>query len=179
MSRRLLDTDILSEIIKGRNAHVATKAAVYLVAQRRFTTSSITVAEIVFGLRRMGREARDPLLAKALPALRRARKRAEEIARATNTAVVYVVDGETSATTPAAIPPPKTPRTPAIPRPERAVPPPSGCPNPAPIHSTERHRAEPPGIDIRRQLRGNLGKLAFRQSFLRGVIFGSIPGAPQ
>jgi hypothetical protein len=39
-------------------------------------------------------EARDPLLAKALPALRRARLRAEEIARATNTAVVYVVNGE-------------------------------------------------------------------------------------
>ncbi|HEY8947069.1 MAG TPA: SIMPL domain-containing protein [Polyangiaceae bacterium] len=39
-------------------------------------------------------EARDPLLAKALPALRRARERAEEIARATNTALVFVVDGE-------------------------------------------------------------------------------------
>ena len=39
-------------------------------------------------------QARDPLLAKGLPALRRARKRAEELARATNTALVQVVDGE-------------------------------------------------------------------------------------
>jgi len=39
-------------------------------------------------------QAHDPLLAKGLPALRRARKRAEEIARATNTALVQVVDGE-------------------------------------------------------------------------------------
>jgi hypothetical protein len=33
-------------------------------------------------------------LALALPALRRARKRAEEIARATNTAVVQMVEGK-------------------------------------------------------------------------------------
>jgi hypothetical protein len=39
-------------------------------------------------------QARDPLLAKGLPALRRARKRAEELARATNTPLVQVVDGE-------------------------------------------------------------------------------------
>lgn len=38
-------------------------------------------------------EASEPLLAKALPALRRARQRAVEIARTTNT-VVYVVNGE-------------------------------------------------------------------------------------
>ena len=39
-------------------------------------------------------QARDPLLAKGLPALRRARERAEERAIATNTALVQVVDGE-------------------------------------------------------------------------------------
>ena len=39
-------------------------------------------------------EARNPLLAKGLPALRRARKRVEELARATNTPLVQVVDGE-------------------------------------------------------------------------------------
>ena len=39
-------------------------------------------------------QARNPLLAAALPALRRARQRAEEIAIATNTALVTVVDGE-------------------------------------------------------------------------------------
>jgi tRNA(fMet)-specific endonuclease VapC len=47
MSRRLLDTDILSEIIKGKNAAVAARAATYLAEQARFTTSAITVAEIV------------------------------------------------------------------------------------------------------------------------------------
>ena len=39
-------------------------------------------------------QANDPLLAKGLPALRRARKRAEELARATDTALVQVVNGE-------------------------------------------------------------------------------------
>ena len=39
-------------------------------------------------------QARNPLLASALPALRRARQRAEEIAIANNTALVTVVDGE-------------------------------------------------------------------------------------
>jgi predicted ABC-type ATPase len=39
-------------------------------------------------------EAKDPLLARALPALIRARKRAEEIAAATNTAVVEMVAGK-------------------------------------------------------------------------------------
>jgi hypothetical protein len=38
-------------------------------------------------------QAKDPWLAGALPALRRARRRAEEIARQTNTAVVLAKDG--------------------------------------------------------------------------------------
>ncbi len=38
-------------------------------------------------------EARTPELALALPALRRARRRAEEIALATNTSIVQVEDG--------------------------------------------------------------------------------------
>lgn len=38
-------------------------------------------------------QARTPELALALPALRRARRRAEEIAIATNTAIVQVEDG--------------------------------------------------------------------------------------
>jgi predicted nucleic acid-binding protein len=58
MSRRLLDTDILSEIIKGKNASVSAKAAAYLAEQGRFTTSAVSVAEIVYGFRRMGREDR-------------------------------------------------------------------------------------------------------------------------
>jgi hypothetical protein len=39
-------------------------------------------------------QARNPLLASALPALRRARRRAEAIAIANNTPLVTVVDGE-------------------------------------------------------------------------------------
>jgi predicted nucleic acid-binding protein len=58
MSRRLLDTDILSEIIKGKNAAIAANAATYLSQQGQFTTSAVTVAEIVYGFRRMGREDR-------------------------------------------------------------------------------------------------------------------------
>jgi hypothetical protein len=39
-------------------------------------------------------EAKTPLLARSLPALLRARKRAEEVAAATNTFLVLVVDGK-------------------------------------------------------------------------------------
>ena len=38
--------------------------------------------------------ARNPLFAKGLPALRRARKRAEEVALRTNTALVQLVNGK-------------------------------------------------------------------------------------
>ena len=58
MSRQLLDTDILSEIIKGKHAAIAARAAAYLAQQGRFTTSAVSVAEIVYGFRRMGREDR-------------------------------------------------------------------------------------------------------------------------
>ena len=39
-------------------------------------------------------QAKNPLLARTLPALLRARKRAEELAAATNTAIVDVVGGK-------------------------------------------------------------------------------------
>ena len=39
-------------------------------------------------------QAKNPLLARTLPALLRARKRAEELAAATNTLLVQVVDGK-------------------------------------------------------------------------------------
>ncbi len=58
MSKRLLDTDILSEIIKGKNAAVAKRAESYLAQQGWLTTSAVSVAEIVYGFRRMGREDR-------------------------------------------------------------------------------------------------------------------------
>ena len=58
MSRCILDTDILSEIIKGRDPVVAARARAYLQQHARFTTSAVTVAEIVYGFRRIGREDR-------------------------------------------------------------------------------------------------------------------------
>lgn len=58
MTRCLLDTDILSEVIKGKDANVAAAATTYLAAYERLTTSAISVAEIIYGLRRVGREDR-------------------------------------------------------------------------------------------------------------------------
>jgi tRNA(fMet)-specific endonuclease VapC len=58
MIRSLLDTDILSEIIKGRDPGVVAKARVYLEQLGRFTTSAGSVAEIIHGFRRIGREDR-------------------------------------------------------------------------------------------------------------------------
>lgn len=58
MSKRLLDTDILSEIIKGKNAAVTAKASAYLALQGKLTISAISIAEIIYGFRRIGREDR-------------------------------------------------------------------------------------------------------------------------
>lgn len=58
MSKVLLDTDILSEILKGKSAVVTANAEKYLAQQGCFTTSAITVAEVVYGFRRGGREDR-------------------------------------------------------------------------------------------------------------------------
>jgi hypothetical protein len=49
-------------------------------------------------------QAKNPLLAAALPALRRARQRAEEIAIATNTALVQVIDGKIVRVYPGGVP---------------------------------------------------------------------------
>lgn len=58
MSKVLLDTDILSEILKGKSAVVTARAGTYLAQQGCFTTSAVSVAEIVYGLRRVGRDDR-------------------------------------------------------------------------------------------------------------------------
>ena len=50
MAKVLLDTDILSEYLKGHDRNVARRAADYAREQRRFTFTSVTVHEIVFGL---------------------------------------------------------------------------------------------------------------------------------
>lgn len=56
MGRVLLDTDILSEILKRKHPSVVARAEMYLAAEGRFTFSVITAMEIVYGLRRVGRE---------------------------------------------------------------------------------------------------------------------------
>ncbi len=58
MARALLDTDILSEIIKNKDAQVATRARDYLAREGRFTVSVFTVMEIVHGFHRVQREDR-------------------------------------------------------------------------------------------------------------------------
>lgn len=58
MSRYLLDTDILSEVIKGRDPAVAARAQSYLKRFGQLTTSAVSVAEVIYGFRRMGREDR-------------------------------------------------------------------------------------------------------------------------
>lgn len=58
MNRSLLDTDMLSEILKQRDSTVAARAKEYVAEHARLTLSSITVLEIVHGYRRVGRETK-------------------------------------------------------------------------------------------------------------------------
>jgi hypothetical protein len=48
----------LAVAIKGENAAIAAKAATYLTQQGQFTTSAVTVTEIVHGFRARAREDR-------------------------------------------------------------------------------------------------------------------------
>jgi len=50
MTRSLVDTDILSEYLKGHDQTVARRAADYARQHGVFTFTSVTVHEIVFGL---------------------------------------------------------------------------------------------------------------------------------
>ena len=50
MPKALLDTDILSEYLKGHDQTVANHAARYARRHRVFTFTSVTVYEIVYGL---------------------------------------------------------------------------------------------------------------------------------
>ena len=56
MDKALLDTDILSEILKGVDHTVAARAAAYRAIWGRYTVSTITVVEVVKGLHKVGRE---------------------------------------------------------------------------------------------------------------------------
>jgi tRNA(fMet)-specific endonuclease VapC len=56
MDKTLLHTDILSEVLKGVNAAVAARAVAYHSRYGHYTTSVITVLEIVKGLQKVQRE---------------------------------------------------------------------------------------------------------------------------
>lgn len=58
MERALLDTDIFSEVLKGRDALVQTRAKSYRRSHGRYTISSVTITEVIKGLQRLGREAK-------------------------------------------------------------------------------------------------------------------------
>lgn len=55
MDKALLNTDILSEIFKAKNATIVANAIAYKETFGQFTISVITVMEIVKGLHKMGR----------------------------------------------------------------------------------------------------------------------------
>lgn len=56
MNKSLLDTDILSEIMRGRDPKVVAKAQEYLIAYSLFTVSVISIMEIVRGYQRVQRQ---------------------------------------------------------------------------------------------------------------------------
>jgi len=56
MDKALLDTDILSEVLRAKNPNIVARVADYKAAFGRLTITAITVMEIVKGLRKMGRE---------------------------------------------------------------------------------------------------------------------------
>ncbi len=58
MDPAVLDTDILSEVLKGKNPHVLSHAQAYLVSHGRLTITCVSVLEIVSGWHRLQREDR-------------------------------------------------------------------------------------------------------------------------
>jgi tRNA(fMet)-specific endonuclease VapC len=58
MERSLLDTDIFSEALRGRDQTIRAKAEAYLDVLGRFTFSVVTVTELVDGFRRQQRDDR-------------------------------------------------------------------------------------------------------------------------
>ena len=56
MDKAILDTDVFSEILKGINQNVATKATTYRTFFGRYTISTTTVMEIVKGFHKLQRE---------------------------------------------------------------------------------------------------------------------------
>jgi len=58
VSSVLVDTDSLSEILKGVNAAVVSRAREYQAQHGRYTISTITIVEIVKGFHKVQREER-------------------------------------------------------------------------------------------------------------------------
>lgn len=58
MSRSLVDTDIFSEILRGRNSNVAARLKAYVGSFDRYAVSTVTIAEVVRGCHKMGWEGR-------------------------------------------------------------------------------------------------------------------------
>lgn len=58
MDRALLDTDILSELMRRRNAHVVNHAAAYRREFGRLTITTLSIVEIVKGLVKAGRDSK-------------------------------------------------------------------------------------------------------------------------
>lgn len=55
--RTLIDTDIWSEIFKGKNPTVLSRSATYLSRHGRYTLTAVSVFEVIQGLQRMQRES--------------------------------------------------------------------------------------------------------------------------
>lgn len=58
MDKALLDTDIFSEVLKGVDREVASKASHYRTQFGRYSISTVTIVEIVKGLHKLQREDR-------------------------------------------------------------------------------------------------------------------------
>lgn len=54
----LLDTDMFREFLRGRNAAIARRAAMYEAAHGRFAISAVTVMEVVSGWQQRGQQPR-------------------------------------------------------------------------------------------------------------------------
>ena len=53
MDKALLDTDTLSEVLKGKDPNVVTRASAYHAQFGRYTIASVTVMEVVKGLHKI------------------------------------------------------------------------------------------------------------------------------
>ncbi len=58
MNRAVLDTDILSEVLKRKDPAIIARAEAYLAEHGRFTITAVTVLEVVAGWQRRQRDDR-------------------------------------------------------------------------------------------------------------------------